>query len=460
MGSNAFNEIFDVIVDIIAAYALIAVIMHYGLIIIRAILVDILKIKIPEYIEVMASILLPALVTIDFAQDTMFSASSAHICVFLRTAVLAVMLVALLKWLYELLSGFRTEKNKQKRSTVSIIKKQVYNSPHPEQKVAVIKNNDNTCVKPVVAAIATSTKEPEPNCQYSNYGRATPSFKTPKGDYVHSPGEVMIASKLFDAGIPYEYQRKLQLGESFLLMPSFTISINNYGKRVFWEHFPSLKSDENFNRWKFKNRIYQMHNIFLGNNLFLTTDDDFREIAITIAKLKSIIISECRTTSGIFVDNTDDHKTSSAATIEEDIICDGRTFLDHFVTDLETFNDRLVIFSPFMAEARLHMLLPLFDRAVARGKQIVVVTKDISRRNKEDREKCRKLEPILRAHGVRIVYRGDMHEKLIFVDHDAVWVGSLNALSFTGTTGEVMHRHTDRKTVAEYAKMYQIDAIK
>ena len=45
-------------------------------------------------------------------------------------------------------------------------------------------------------------------------------------------------------------------------MPSFTISINNYGKRVFWEHFSSLKSDENFNRWKFKNRIYQMHNIF------------------------------------------------------------------------------------------------------------------------------------------------------------------------------------------------------
>ena len=89
----------------------------------------------------------------------------------------------------------------------------------------------------------------------------------------------------------------------------------------------------------------------------------------------------------------------------------------------------------------------------------MVVTKDISCRKKEDRDKCRKLEPILRSHGVRIVYRGDMHEKLVFVDHDAVWVGSLNALSFTGTTGEVMHRHTDQKTVAEYAKMYQIDAI-
>lgn len=459
MGSNAFDELFDVIVDIVAAYALIAVMMHYGLIIIRAILVDILKIKIPEYVEVMASILLPAVVTIDFAQDTMFSPGFAHICVFLRTAVLAVMLVVLLKWLYELFSGFSTEKNKQKRFTVSTIKKRVYSSPALEPKVAVIRNNESTCEKPVAAPIVTSIKEPEPNCQYSNYGRVTPSLKTPKGDYVHSPGEVMIASKLFDAGIPYEYQRKLQLGESFLLIPSFTISINNYGKRIFWEHFPSLKSDENFNRWKFKNRIYQMHNIFLGKNLFLTTDDDFREIAITFAKLKSIINSECHISSGIHADNTDDHKTPSSATNEEDIICDGRSFMDHFVTDLETFNERLVIFSPFMAEARLHMLLPLFDRAITRGKQIIVVTKDISRRNKEDREKCRKLEPILKAHGVRIVYRGDMHEKLIFVDHSAVWVGSLNALSFTGSTGEIMHRQTDGNIFSEYIKIYNIDSI-
>lgn len=110
--------------------------------------------------------------------------------------------------------------------------------------------------------------------------------------------------------------------------------------------------------------------------------------------------------------------------------------------------------------SRLHILLPLFDRAIRQGKQIVAVTIDISRRNKEDRSKYQKMESALRRHGVRVVYRGDMHEKLVFVDHDAVWVGSLNALSFTGATGEVMHRHMDRKTVAEYAKMYQIDAIK
>jgi hypothetical protein len=52
-----------------------------------------------------------------------------------------------------------------------------------------------------------------------------------------------------------------------------------------------------------------------------------------------------------------------------------------------------------------------------------------------------------------------MHEKLIFVDADAVWIGSLNALSFTGLTGEIMHRHKDKELVAEYVKLLGIESI-
>ena len=33
-----------------------------------------------------------------------------------------------------------------------------------------------------------------------------------------------------------------------------------------------------------------------------------------------------------------------------------------------------------------------------------------------------------------------MHEKLIFIDNDILWNGSLNTLSFTGSTGEIMQR--------------------
>jgi ssDNA-binding Zn-finger/Zn-ribbon topoisomerase 1 len=52
-----------------------------------------------------------------------------------------------------------------------------------------------------------------------------------------------------------------------------------------------------------------------------------------------------------------------------------------------------------------------------------------------------------------------MHEKLIFVDSEAVWIGSLNALSFTGLTGEVMERHAGKELTAEYEKLFDIDHL-
>ncbi len=52
-----------------------------------------------------------------------------------------------------------------------------------------------------------------------------------------------------------------------------------------------------------------------------------------------------------------------------------------------------------------------------------------------------------------------MHEKFISIDSEAVWIGSLNAMSFTGLTGEVMQRHADKKLTAEYEKLFDIPHI-
>ena len=52
-----------------------------------------------------------------------------------------------------------------------------------------------------------------------------------------------------------------------------------------------------------------------------------------------------------------------------------------------------------------------------------------------------------------------MHEKLIFVDREALWMGSLNALSFSGATGEVMQRQADSSLIEEYEKLYDIEHI-
>ena len=141
------------------------------------------------------------------------------------------------------------------------------------------------------------------------------------------------------------------------------------------------------------------------------------------------------------------------------IVCREESFNDYFLADIKSFKKRLIIYSAFMTEARLSTLLPAFRDAVHEGKQIIVVTKSLSDRGKSELAKYKKCEEELRAIGVNILHKKGMHEKLIFVDSNAVWIGSLNALSFTGLTGEVMQRHADRELTAEYEKLFDIEHI-
>lgn len=112
-----------------------------------------------------------------------------------------------------------------------------------------------------------------------------------------------------------------------------------------------------------------------------------------------------------------------------------------------------------MTEVRLGTLLPAFTDAINSGKQIIVVTKALSDRGKSELTQYQKCEQELRNIGVSILHKKGMHEKLIFVDSNAVWIGSLNALSFTGLTGEVMQRHEDKDLTSEYEKLFDIEHL-
>ena len=52
------------------------------------------------------------------------------------------------------------------------------------------------------------------------------------------------------------------------------------------------------------------------------------------------------------------------------------------MSDICSFKQRLIVYSPFMTEARLALLLPAFVDAINKGKQIIVVTKALSDRGR------------------------------------------------------------------------------
>ena len=144
---------------------------------------------------------------------------------------------------------------------------------------------------------------------------------------------------------------------------------------------------------------------------------------------------------------------------DKHIVCREESFNEYFMSDICSFKQRLIVYSPFMTEARLALLLPAFVDAINKGKQIIVVTKALSDRGRIELTQYQKCEQELQDIGVKVLHKKGMHEKLIFVDSDAVWIGSLNALSFTGLTGEVMQRHADKKLAAEYEKLFDIPHI-
>ena len=121
--------------------------------------------------------------------------------------------------------------------------------------------------------------------------------------------------------------------------------------------------------------------------------------------------------------------------------CREDSFEEYFMADVEQAKRQIVIYSPFLTENRVASLLPVLDNAINRGVRIVVVTKAMSditaKSQKSAKQQC---EKVLTLHDIRIIHRTNMHEKLIFIDETILWHGSLNVLSFSGYTGEIMER--------------------
>ena len=133
-------------------------------------------------------------------------------------------------------------------------------------------------------------------------------------------------------------------------------------------------------------------------------------------------------------------------------------FYSMFRSDIARARHRVIIYSPFVTESRLAQLGPQLRAAVERGVRVHVVTKAHENRPKTELSHYCMLERALADWGVTVVHKRGMHEKLIFVDDDVLWSGSLNPLSFRDTQ-EVMERRHSRRVVDDYARTLRLDDL-
>jgi superfamily I DNA and/or RNA helicase len=126
--------------------------------------------------------------------------------------------------------------------------------------------------------------------------------------------------------------------------------------------------------------------------------------------------------------------------------------------DIANSKYQVVIYSAFMTRDRLLELRPAISEAIDRGIMFYVITKAIEDRSKHDLSIYRDLENMLTEIGVVVVHKRKMHEKLVFIDENIVWVGSLNTLSFSNTQ-EIMERRVSKTIVSDYMRTLRLNEL-
>jgi hypothetical protein len=104
------------------------------------------------------------------------------------------------------------------------------------------------------------------------YYEASLIHKTINGELVRSKSEVIIANMLHDAGIEYEYEKELDLGEDGIRIPDFTIADEELGITYYWEHCGMLGDSKYSRHWEEKKALYEKHGIVEGDNLIVSRD--------------------------------------------------------------------------------------------------------------------------------------------------------------------------------------------
>jgi hypothetical protein len=117
-----------------------------------------------------------------------------------------------------------------------------------------------------------------------------------------------------------------------------------------------------------------------------------------------------------------------------------RDFAQVAELDIRTARTSVVVFSGFITPERVAQLGDLFRRRIAEGVQIRCVTRPARRNGTIPEQRGRAALDALSGIGVTVDLRNDIHEKALLVDGRIAWFGSLNYLSHTAKTSELMVR--------------------
>lgn len=115
--------------------------------------------------------------------------------------------------------------------------------------------------------------------------------KSQEGIFVRSKSEVIIANLLHEEKIEFEYERKFDTSNGWRL-PDFSIATRD-DELIILEHLGMLHKPSYREEWEIKKKFYERNGYIIGQNLFVTTEDE--NGAIDSKSIKENVISKIKT---------------------------------------------------------------------------------------------------------------------------------------------------------------------
>jgi hypothetical protein len=121
--------------------------------------------------------------------------------------------------------------------------------------------------------------------------------------------------------------------------------------------------------------------------------------------------------------------------------------------DFDAAEKSIVIFSGFISQERVAQMGDLLRRKIAQGVKVRCITRPPRRNGTIPEEQGRAALRALESIGCVVDLRNDIHEKVVLVEGKVAWFGSLNPLSHTNRTSELMARIEDGAVAAHLANL-------
>lgn len=106
------------------------------------------------------------------------------------------------------------------------------------------------------------------------FREADPIIYSEKGERVRSKSEKILADYFYHNGIPYKYEKPLQLKNYGTIYPDFTFLSRKLGKEIYWEHEGRM-DDSGYAKTAIKKiQSYEENEIYVGERLILTFETE------------------------------------------------------------------------------------------------------------------------------------------------------------------------------------------